>query len=94
MNNLNFIIAAVKFEVNDKTVKFQVIHNLPEKQGLNFNAALENWLYRTDKYTAKSLCDYIMSKETGYVCMTVSQWKRLNFFNYRQRLRLTACSGI
>jgi hypothetical protein len=78
MDTLSFFTANVKFDVNDKPIKFSVIHNLPQTQGLNFDAALENWLYRTDKYTAKSLCDYIMSKETGYVCMTLSQWKRLN----------------
>ncbi len=78
MDDLNFIIADVKLEVNGKPVKFQVVHNLPELQGLCFGAAIDNWLVRTNKYTAKSLCKYIMGKESGYVCMTMHQWKRLN----------------
>ena len=40
--------------------------------------AVENWAVRTNQYTAKSLCKYIMSKQTGYVCMIESQWNRLN----------------
>lgn len=79
MNNDSCLFSAdVKFKVNGIHVKFRVIHNLPETQGLDFYSALENWVYRTKKYTAKSLCDYIMSKNTGSICMTVYQYNKLN----------------
>ena len=55
---------------DDKEVSFTVYHNLPNVQGLSFDNAFANWYVRTNVFTAKSLCDYIMSKGTGYVCST------------------------
>lgn len=67
----------VKFKVNGKPVSFSVIHNLPETFGLSFNNALDCWLARTKKYTAKSLVKYINSKHTRYVAMTEKQYDRI-----------------
>ena len=78
MKKLKFHLANINFEVDDKPIKFQVVHNLPNIKGLSFDDALENWVYRTNKYTSKSLCEYIMNKNTGYMCMTLSKWERLN----------------
>lgn len=40
-----------------------IIHDLPMKGNVNtFNAAMECWITRTNKYTAQSLVDYINSK--------------------------------
>ena len=41
---------------------------MPNGFGLSLSEAVENWAVRTDDYTAKSLCDYIASKNTGYIC--------------------------
>lgn len=78
MKEYDFFIADVQFKVDSKLIKFQVVHNLDESKGLSFNKALENWAYRTDKYTAKSLCNYIMSKSQNTICMTMSKWNKLN----------------
>lgn len=69
--------AEVGFSVNGKPVRFTIIHNLPDTAGLSFDDALANWMVRTNKHTAKSLCDYINSKHTGHVCMTEKQFQRL-----------------
>ena len=37
----------------------EIVHNI----GDFVHAAFENWLPRTEEYTEKSLCDYIMSKD-------------------------------
>ena len=78
MTKSDFFKADVKFKTDNKPIEFQVVHNLPEIQGLCFEAAVVNWLARTNKYTAKSLCEYIMEKDSVHICMTISQWKRLN----------------
>lgn len=75
---MKLIKADVQFNVDDKPVKFSVIHNLPKDFGLSFNDALDNWLARTKKFTAKSLCNYIRSKNTGFVAMTETEYKRLS----------------
>ena len=67
----------VEFKVNGRPVKFVIIHNLQNKFGMSFDGALDNWLARTNKYTAKSLCKYIMSKDESFVAMTEKQFKRL-----------------
>lgn len=65
-----WIKAEVNFKVDKKPVKFYIYHNMPEVPGLNFNAALENWLARTSDFTDKSLVSYIMSKNTGHTALT------------------------
>ena len=58
--------AEVSFFLEDEEVSFSIWHNLPQSQGMNIEAAVQNWLVRTKQYTAKSLCRYINSKNTGY----------------------------
>ena len=74
----DLIRAEVQFKVNGKPKKFVVIHNMPPHFGLNFDCALDNWLARTDNFTATSLCNYIMSKQCDVVAMTEKQYNRLN----------------
>lgn len=54
-----------------------IIHNL----GAELYAALENWLVRTKKYTAESLCDYINEKRlrglSDHYAFTQTRWKEL-----------------
>ncbi len=70
---MNFFKSEVSLNVGGKQVKFSVIHNLPETFGLSF----ENWMHRTDTFTAKSLVKYINSKNTGYIAMTEKKYKKL-----------------
>ena len=76
--SLQFQKADVRFNVNDKPIRFIVIHNLPKMRGMRFEDALDNWLARTNTFTAYSLCKYIMSKDESFVAMTEKQYKRLN----------------
>lgn len=66
----------VKQNGKKEKIKFSVIHNLPETPGLSLMDAVENWLIRTKKYTAKSLCKYVKNKQTGHACMTVEEYKK------------------
>ena len=67
-----------RFKVNEKSVKLDIVHNLPEVSGMNFEGALENWLVRTESYTEISLCKYIMSKELyGVKAYPKTKWDKL-----------------
>jgi hypothetical protein len=68
--------AEVKFNVKGKEVRFNIIHNLSETFGMDFNSALYNWLARTKKFKAKNLCEYINSK--GFIAMTEQEYKKLS----------------
>lgn len=68
-----FLKANIKFKVDGKPIEFSVYHNLPQIRGLSIKDAVVNWSARTKKYTDKSLCKYIMKKQTGYCCFTQSQ---------------------
>ena len=66
-------------ELNHKEegkISFKIIHNLPEVPGMCIDDALQNWIPRTDTYTAKSFCDYINSKKTGFICMTEDAYNK------------------
>lgn len=67
----------VKFNEGNNLVKFSIIHNIPHSGDINgFNGALQNWLMRTDVYTAESFVDYINSKNV-YKAYTVEQYKKI-----------------
>jgi len=70
--------SVVRFYVDYKEYNFKVYHNLPDTFGLSFEDAFNSWLYRTRSFTGKSLCKYIMSKNSEYICMTEEQFNRLN----------------
>lgn len=78
---MNLSKADIEFTVEqdgkEQEIKFSVIHNLPEINGLSLRDALENWMFRTKKFTAKSLCKYINNKQTGYTCMTVEEYEKI-----------------
>jgi hypothetical protein len=69
--------AEVKFNVKGKEVRFNIIHNLPDTFGMDFNSALNCWVFRTKKHTTKSLCEYINSKGIS-IAMTEKQYKKLS----------------
>lgn len=56
----------------DSGQSFAVITNIDTVQGNGtFEAAMVNWYVRTSDFTAKSLCDYIMSKHVyGVLAIT------------------------
>lgn len=61
----------IKFNHGNIKVRFIVKHNL-EEYGLNIEDALTNWLVRTDEYTSKSFCDYVVSKNPlNLICEVV-----------------------
>jgi len=69
---INLHKADIEFNTKDGKVKFSIVHNLGE-----INPALCNWLARTKKYTAKSLCKYIMSKDESFVAMPYKKFRKL-----------------
>jgi hypothetical protein len=58
----------IKFEVDGKPIEFTVEHNLPEISGLSMSDAVNNWVHRTNDYTAESLSKYINDKPTEHYC--------------------------
>ena len=74
---MKLLKANVEVKVNDKWIKFTIIHNLHNRFGMSFIDALDNWLVRTNTFTATSLCKYIKSKDESFVAMTEKQYKRL-----------------
>jgi hypothetical protein len=65
--NKNKSVADVSFAVDGVPVSFRVIHNMPTRGNVNsFNAALDNWLARTEVFTGQSFCDYVNSKDAGF----------------------------
>jgi len=83
---IQFYTAEIRFKVEDISISFDVYHNLPNTKGLSIDDAVENWVNRTKKYTAKSLCkyindkslcNYINDKNTEFKCFTESEFKKL-----------------
>lgn len=70
---LNLVSATVQFFVNKVRFRFMVLHNLPEVHGLSLNDAVNSWVHRTDKFTAQSFCDYIVSKNTDHICIQATK---------------------
>lgn len=67
-----------EIEVNGRKEIITVYHNLPSAHGLSIIDAVENWVIRTKKFTAKSLCKYVMSKDESFVCITEKRFNHLN----------------
>ena len=63
----------IKFEINGKTIEFDIEHNLPEISGMSLEDAVNNWIPRTNEYTAESLSAYINGKPTGHHCQPVEE---------------------
>ncbi len=62
-------------KLNNK--EFKIYHNLPDE----INAALQNWLPRTKRYTPKSFCDYINHKrlqgKTDHIAYTEEEYNNI-----------------
>lgn len=70
--------ADIQFYRGKELIKFSVYNNLPDTHGLSIQDAVDNWVVRTDTFTALSLCEYVMSKDESIVCMTTRQFNRMN----------------
>lgn len=60
----------IKIKVGGKEVILEIVHDLPETFGMSIQNAVDNWLIRTDDYTAQSLCDYIKAKSPERLAVT------------------------
>jgi len=69
--------AFVELNKNGKKTSFKIYHNLPERFGLSLQCALDNWLARTNKYTACSFCEYIKSKDISFIALTEKQFNKV-----------------
>lgn len=67
-----FYRADISFKVDGEPVAFTIYHNT-----IDFiSDALTSWLYRTEEYTAESLCEYIKSKNIpSYVVFTQEEYE-------------------
>jgi hypothetical protein len=70
---MDWFEAIVKFNINGRAVKFNVINNFPNE----FNSALDCWLARTKTFTVKSFCEYVMNKNTEHIAMTKKTFDNL-----------------
>ena len=70
-------IQSFNFKVNGESKTITVKHDLPNVQGLNIEAAFENWKVRTKKFTVEDFCAYIKSKKTGYRCIPFLQDEKI-----------------
>lgn len=67
-------------EIN-KTIT--IVHTIPIREGhINtLQAAIDNWLARTDKYTATSFCEYVNAKYKAgmshWCAWTEAEWIKL-----------------
>lgn len=73
MSDIKFQEAIIKFEINGEHFIFEVYHNL-QHFGLDIEDAFTNWVYRTQKYTRKSFCNYVMSKDINIECLSKEEF--------------------
>ena len=59
-------VTDIAFTILKRHIRFSVKHNLPNVPGMSIMDAVDNWVHRTDAYTAKSLCAYINGKDSGF----------------------------
>lgn len=68
-----FNIATITFEEN-KYPPFHVLHNMPIYLTHNsVSAAVDNWMARTDEFTAQSFKRYVEGKNTGHIVRLMKQ---------------------
>ena len=56
----------INFKLKGKPKSFNLEHNL-DKFGLSIDAAFVNWSARTNDFTEKSFCDYVVSKDPHHL---------------------------
>ncbi len=57
-------------------VKFTIVHDFKNMDGPvnSFDAAFQNWLSRTDEYTAESFIEYVKDKEPNRIMITLEDY--------------------
>ena len=76
-SNLKLVRSTITIGHSDGEIVFEVVHNL-KSFGIDIDDALVNWLHRTKKFTAKSFCKYVMSKDESFVCMDSEHFERFS----------------
>jgi len=67
------------FRGQKKVHKFFVYHNLPKDHDrYNIDKAFDDWIKQAYIYTASNFSKYVMTKHESFVCMTETQFKRIN----------------
>jgi hypothetical protein len=61
--------STIKFKVSGVDVQFDIWHNLPDTFGLSITDAVNSWVYRTDDYSSKSFCEYVLEKDRTLICV-------------------------
>jgi hypothetical protein len=58
---------------------FTIVHDFPEMEGSvnTFDSAFQNWLSRTNDYTAKSFVNYVKSKEPNRMFLTLKDYEKI-----------------
>lgn len=74
---MELIESEIGFELNGEPVQFKLYHNLPPEFGLNIDAAIHNWVVRTEEYTPESLREYILSKQPDVIVFTEEEFNAL-----------------
>lgn len=75
----DWIKSTVKFTVDGKPVKFEIIHNLATQNYKLEGPLLDNWLARTETFDCEDLVKYINSKShmTDCYAMTLETYENL-----------------
>lgn len=74
---INLASTDIEFKVDGIPYSFTIFHNLPEKPGLSLQDALNNWIHRTEDYTAQSFVNYIDSKKQGFYALTEGEFAKV-----------------
>lgn len=79
-----FRIADIEFYVNKKRHKFRVLNDMPDTFGFSIEGAVDNWLARTNDFSAQNFCDYVNNKNTGYICCLPTKQNINKYLNQKQ----------
>lgn len=56
----------IKLDIEDEVIRFSVMHNIPNDYGFNLQNRIEDWIYKTDNFTADSLSKFVNDREQKY----------------------------
>jgi len=56
----------IKLDIEDEVIRFSVMHNIPNDYGFNLQNRIEDWIYKTDNFTADPLSKFVNDREQKY----------------------------
>lgn len=71
----------IEFIAKRKDFSFNVYHNLASHNfdsRYSIDEALTDWMWKTKQYTVNSFCRFVQALNPSFVCMSETQWKRIN----------------